>query len=392
VNAFDAFILAMALSAAYGGFRLGFVARAASWVGMAIGLVLAARLVPVVASHTRSLDDADGLLLAAAVLVAGTFLGQAAGLVVGSRLHLALPHGPVRQADKGAGAAAGAVGVLVAVWLLLPAMASIPDWPAREARNSAIARTLSDALPAPPDPLRTLRQLLGNDAFPEVFDGLRPAPALGPPPAETGLSQATAEAVARSTVRVQGPACGRIQDGSGSVVAPDLVATNAHVVAGEQETTVDRYPDGTAFTATVVAFDAERDIAILYVPDLGRPPLPIVAPAVGDVGGVFGHPGGGPLRVAPYGVGDVTQATGTDIYDSHRVERDVLFLSAALMPGDSGSPLVNGAGAVEGVAFAIAPDRPGVSYALSTSELHAVLDPVVAAGLTAPVSTGECIG
>jgi hypothetical protein len=270
----------------------------------------------------------------------------------------------------------GGLGVVVAVWLLAPTMAEIPDWPARQARTSTIARGIADVLPDPPDALQAIRRLIGEDRFPRVFDALRPAPELGPPPADTGLSQEVADSVKRSTVKVEGKACGRLQDG---------------VVAGEESTEVERYPDGERFAATVVAFDSDRDVAVLYAPGLDRPPLPIGTPTEGAVGGVFGHPGGGPLRIAPFQIGDVATATGTDIYDASRTERQVLFLAAALLPGDSGSPLVDQGGAVVGIAFAIAPDKPDVAYALDTVEVRAVLDTVIATGTRAPVSTGPCL-
>jgi S1-C subfamily serine protease len=102
---------------------------------------------------------------------------------------------------------------------------------------------------------------------------------------------------------------------------------------------------------------------------------------------VFGHPGGGPLRIAPFQVGEEVQASGRDIYDRNRTERDVLILSASLAPGDSGAALIDGAGTVVGVAFAIAPDKPGVAYALSMDELNEVLT----GDLTSEKDTGPCL-
>ena len=122
-------------------------------------------------------------------------------------------------------------------------MANIPDWPARQARTSTIAQLVHDAFPEPPDTLKALRRLIGDEHFPDVFDALQAAPDLGPPPAESGLAQETADRVAQSTVKVEGVACRRIQDGSGSVIGPDLVVTNAHVVAGGEDIVVYRYPD-----------------------------------------------------------------------------------------------------------------------------------------------------
>ena len=386
MNTLDLIIFVIAVSAGAGGYRLGFLTRVASWVGLALGVVVGATLLPRV---VRGLESTSGrqqlLLVAAAVVIGCAFLGQALGLFVGSRLHLALPAGGLRTADSGVGAVAGVVGVVVAVWLFAPAMADGPDWPAQQARTSRFVRAIDGLLPRPPDTTQTLRRLVGG-RYPQVFDALRPAPRLGPPPAASGLDVATAQRVTRSTVKVVGEACDRVQEGTGFVVGSGLVATNAHVVAGETRTVLER-SDGSTVDATVVAFDPRRDLALLRAPALDRPVLRLGDTATGGRGAVFGHPGGGPLRLAPFRVGDRGLATGTDIYDRGRVERDVLFLSAALRPGDSGSALVDPLGRVVGVAFAIAPDKPEVAYALSVKELRSILvrPPSV------PVATGSCI-
>ena len=136
-----------------------------------------------------------------------------------------------------------------------------------------------------------------------------------------------------------------------------------------------------------MAFDPARDLAVLRARGLDRPALPIGTSATGQRGGVFGHPGGEPLRIAPFEIARQIRAMGRDIYGTTRTERDVLELSASLRPGDSGSALVDPSGTVVGVAFAIAPDRPDVAYALSTDELRAVL----AQPRSGVVSTGECV-
>jgi S1-C subfamily serine protease len=194
--------------------------------------------------------------------------------------------------------------------------------------------------------------------------------------------------VARSVVKVEGPACDKLQDGSGFVVGEGLIATNAHVVAGERATTVIRN-DGRRFDGTVVAFDPDRDLAVVRVNSFDRPALALssTTPADGTSGGVFGHPGGEPLRIAPFSVARVINATGRDIYGSQRTERKVLELSSSLRPGDSGAALSNSQGVVVGVAFAIARDVENVAYALAPSELQAVLGQVESSA----VSTGACI-
>ena len=384
MDTLDLIVIGLALSAAVGGWRLGFVARAASWVGMAIGVYVATRIIPVIGSSEA--DPQRLLLVGMVILFAGAIVGQVIGLLVGARLRTVIRTEPVITADRVGGAAAGAVGVLVAFWFLLPTLAQTPQWPSEQARDSSIASFIQDHFPEPPDTTQALRRVLG----PRVFEGFGAAPELGPPPAASGLSKALADQVARSTVKVEAAACSRIQDGSGSVVADGLVVTNAHVVAGSKHPTVLRHPDGHAFDATVVAFDPNRDVAVLSVPGLDRPALPLGDGTFGKggVGAVFGHPYGGDLTLSPFKVGDITEARGYDIYDQNRSTRKIFVLSSDLAPGDSGGALVDPTGTVEGVAFAIAPDQPNVGYALTLDEVRPVLQ---AAGTNA-VSTGPCIG
>src|SRR3954453_6363935 len=387
MNMLDLLIIVFAVLAAMGGYRMGFVARAASWVGLAIGLALAARFVPNVVDAIHFNQASSRLLVAAGVLIGGAFLGQALGLVVGGQIHRVIPIGPLRMADRAVGAVVGLLGIIVAVWLLLPSMADVPGGFARQARTSSIARFIDAAFPNPPDTLQALRRLVGSDVFPRVFEALRPAPDLGPPPAASTLSAALQSRVTASTGRVEGQACNRLQDGSGFAVAPNTIVTNAHVVAGGRRTVVLR-PGGTRLPATVVMFDSDRDLAILDVPNLGQAPLPIGVGKVKDQGAVFGHPGGTPdVVISPAPIGQQVEAVGRDLYDTHQTRRDVFILAAALHPGDSGGALVNEAGNVVGVAFAIAPDRPGTAYALTSKELNGALGE----GRRAGTSTGACV-
>jgi S1-C subfamily serine protease len=384
VDTLDLIVLVLAVAASVGGWRLGFIARAASWIGMAVGIYIGTRLVPVFGSSEE--DPQQLLLIGMSVLFACAIVGQIVGLVVGARLRTVIRSRPVVTADRVGGAGAGAVGVLIAFWFLLPTLAQTPSWPAEQARDSTIADFIHDHLPEPPDTTQALRRVLG----PRVFEGFGAAPALGPPPAESGLSTELANQVARSTVKVEAPACSRLQDGSGSVVGDGLIATNAHVVAGSRHPTVFRHPDGVELDATVVAFDPDRDVAILRVPDIDRPALPLGDGSFGlnGVGAVFGHPLGGPLELSPFMVGEDTQARGFDIYDQDRTTRHIYVLSSQLAPGDSGGALVDSSGTLQGVAFAIAPDQPNVAYALALDEITAVL----ATAGTDAVSTGPCIG
>src|SRR5207253_2129430 len=262
---------------------LGFLARASSWVGLVLGLFIAVRELPAAIRLLDGSTPASRLMVAAIVLVGGSLAGQALGLIVGSRIRSVLPLGPLSLVDKGAGAAAGAVGVLAAFWLLVPAMADSSPSVSREVRNSVIARALDSHLPRPPDTLQALRRLVGARRFPSVFDALRPAAAAGPPPAASALVQ-----------RV-----------------------------------------------------------------VGSPPR----------------------------VQQKVDAVGRDLYDSPTTHRDVFILASVLHPGDSGGALVDHAGAVIGVASAIAPDRPGTAYALTTREVTADLSRPRAGA----VATGPCL-
>jgi S1-C subfamily serine protease len=390
VNLLDVLIILFAVSAVVGGYRLGFLARVASWVGLVIGLILAAHFLPQIVDALRGSSSGDKLLIVAATLIGAGFIGQALGLILGSSFHAKLPTGPVRQVDRVVGAIAGVVGVCVAVWLLLPAMSDVPGWSSQQARNSTVAQAIDDVFPKPPDTLQALRRLVGSNDFPRVFDELHPAENTGAPPAVSGLPINVQQAVAASTVKVEGIACRRVQDGSGFAAGgPDTIVTNAHVVAGERSTSV-ILNTGRKLKATVVLFDPNRDLAILKVPGLNQTPLPIGSAKPGATGAVFGHPGGqAALAVSPAAIRQQVTAVGRDLYDARETRRQVFILASDLAPGDSGGGLVNPAGVVVGVAFAIAPDRPGTAYALTTEELRPVL--TTGAGSTAAVNTGPCL-
>jgi len=189
-------------------------------------------------------------------------------------------------------------------------------------------------------------------------------------------------------VKVTGRACDEIQEGSGWVAAPGIIVTNAHVVAGENSTSVVTEA-GHTLPARVIAFDPVRDVAVLSVPDLRARPLPITHGAVDNVGAVYGHPRGGALTASPARVGDEIVAVGTDIYRTGSSRRQVYVLASVLAPGDSGGALVNRSGGVIGMAFAIDPGRNATAYALTDAEIRPVLNEVDASSRT--VDTGRCL-
>ena len=389
MDSLDFVIIALAIAAGVGGYRLGFVGRVLSWLGLALGFYVAIRALPPVVVQLANASPGVQVFVAVLLLLGGALIGQAIGLLIGYRVHKALPLGPLRQADRVFGAGVGVIGVITLLWLVLPSLAAVPGWPAQATFGSGISRWVADNLPAPPATLQALRRMIDNGA-PEVFSGLGGGRALGPVPASVPLTGAEAAKVAASTVKVQGEACGLIYEGSGFAVAPSLVVTNAHVVAGEHRgSTSVLLPSGQVAAATVVMFDPRRDLALLDVSGLGEAPLPVGTPQVGQLGAAFGHPNGqDALQVTPARVDQEITATGADIYDKGATRRQVLVLAASLAHGDSGGPLVNTAGQVIGVDFAISADHGGTAYALNTSELQAAL---AETRFPSGASTGGCL-
>jgi S1-C subfamily serine protease len=388
VDTLDVVILVAAVFAAVGGYRLGFVGRVVSWLGLALGFYVAVRVLPPILSQMHRSTASTLLVVAVVILVGGAMIGQAVGLLAGAHLHRVLPLGPVRTVDRVIGAAVGAAGVFAILWLLIPSLAQVSGWPAQAVVGSSISRLVSRDLPPPPSALQLLRRLVGN-GNPEVFSVLQPGRASGPPPASIPLTASVAEQVQASTVKVEGQACGEIIEGSGFAVEPDLIATNAHVVAGEPRgNTSVLLPSGRTLAATVVMYDPNRDLALLAVPGLQETPLPLAAPKLGQMGAVFGHPEGvDPVHITPAQVSNTENATGPDIYGNHNVKRAILVLASSLAHGDSGGALVDPSGQVTGVAFAISAESSGTSYALSSSELEQALTEPRAAG----TSTGSCL-
>jgi S1-C subfamily serine protease len=391
VNVLDLLIVVVLVSAVGGGWRLGLLTGATSWILLVQSLVAATLVLPAVVTTVGGQDPGLRLMVGIALFVTAGFAGQQAGLVLGRRFHRALlpEDGPARRWDRVAGAVSAPVAVVAALWLLvLPPLSQASGALGGLSRHSALARAIGAAFPRAPETSQALRRLAGPAGAPDVFDGLLPALDTGPPPTDAGLAPSVVSRVSASTVSVEGVACQFERTGSGFAVAPDLVVTNAHVVAGQTRTTVTR-PDGHRLRAEVTLFDPVRDLALLAVPGLGEDPLPLATGRVGTTAAVFGHPGGQrALRVSPASLRQRVNALGQDLYALGVTRRAVYVLAARLEPGDSGGGLVDPEGEVVGVAFAISPDNPTTAYALATSELRSVLE----ADRAGPVTTGPCIG
>jgi S1-C subfamily serine protease len=389
LNALDLVVLVLAVGAGIGGWRLGFVARVLAWAGVAVGLAIGVSFVPRIVTAFGGTRPENRASVAMLFLFLVATLGQTLGLVVGALLHrMTSRQGALPRWDRFAGAAIGALGVLVLLWMVIPSLATAKGWPARMARSSAIVAAIQRWAPRQPSRFAAWGRAISDAPYPSALGTLQSPPNPGAPPA-TRLSPAADARVRASTLKVTGQACDSIQEGSGWIAAPGLVVTNAHVVAGERATTV-HDEAGHTMAATVIAFDAVRDVAVLAVPALTTPPLPIVDGSVGEVGAVYGHPGGGPLQASPARIGDEILAVGTDIYRTSSSRRHVYVLASALAPGDSGGDLVDTRGNVTGMAFAIDPGHNATAYALTDAEVRAVLN-VAKRSSRAPVDTGQCL-
>jgi S1-C subfamily serine protease len=389
MNALDVAIIATAVLAGYGGWRLGLVARVFAWAGVFTGLAIGVNFVPrvVTALGGTSVDDRIGVALLFLFLVAT--IGQAFGLVIGLLVHRVFPlPSPLPLWDKIAGAAAGTFGLLVLTWFVIPSLATAQGWPARMSRDSIVVAAIQRVAPRQPALFSAWGLAISEAPYPSALGPLDNPPDPGTAP-HVQLAPKVDTVVRRSIVKVTGSACNQIQDGSGWVAAPGLVVTNAHVVAGEKSTNVID-ESGTRLPATVVTFDPVRDLAVLSVPRLTVSALALADGHKGDVGAVYGHPGGGDLKEAPARIGEEIVAVGTNIYRTSKSRRHVFVLAASLAPGDSGGALVNSNGAVIGVAFAIDPGRSGTSYALTNEEVRPVLDAAAHRSVSL-ADTGACL-
>jgi S1-C subfamily serine protease len=383
VNPLDVAVVIAFVGATIGGYQLGFAARLLAWAGVAVGLAVGAQFVARVVTAFGG-DQPDGRVTVALLFLLMTAsAGQGLGLAISRLVPREARPRPVW--DRFAGAFLGGIGVLVLVWMLIPAFVVAKGWPARATRSSTVVRWIHDLAPNPPDRFAALGRAVSDAPYPSALSPFTKPSNPGQPPVST-LSPAVDARVRPSTVAVEGEACGRIQEGSGWVAAPGRVVTNAHVVAGESSTRVVTIT-GEQLRADVVAFDPDADLAVLSVPALRAPALPMLSPEVGMVGAVYGHPGGGPLVVIPARIAQSIVAVGTDIYRTSSSRRRVLVLAADLEPGDSGGALVNTDGRVVGVAFATDPGQDHTGYALTSDQVRLVLS---RAGSTR-VDTGSCL-
>jgi S1-C subfamily serine protease len=390
VNLFDVGAVILLVVAVILGYRSGAVPQVGGLAGAILGGALA----------ILALTPAEGLigglgpgLRAAAVLLwllLAVGIGEAIGSRIGRYVAYRLGTGLLGGVDRLAGGFLGAAQAILVVWLAGGLLAAGPvPRAAAEAQKSTTLRALSVVLPAPTEIAVELGRLLDASGLPKVFVGLEPIPAPPVDRPDDPRARAIAAAAEASTVKVTAQTCGLLSTGTGFAVATDYVVTNAHVVAGGRTVRVSLA--GSPFDAAVVLFDPDLDVALLWVPRLPAPALRFAAtePQRGDTGAALGFPGGGGMVIVPAAVADRHEAHGRDIYDEHRVTRQILELRAAIDRGDSGGPFVLADGTVGGIVFAEARTDEDVGYALSAPSVAVRIQPGV--GRTSEVALGDCI-
>jgi S1-C subfamily serine protease len=238
-----------------------------------------------------------------------------------------------------------------------------------------------------------LRKALDDTGFPAIVDPFNRTPTKEVDPPDPALQASeVVQRVKPSVLKIhaKAPSCERALEGTGFVIAPQRVMTNAHVVAGANEVSVE--VGDRQLRARVVHYDPETDVAILSVSGLSAPAMRFAGEDAksGQDSIVLGYPLDGPYTAAPSRVRDRIQLNGPDIYDSRNITRDVFTLRAVVKSGNSGGPLVDTEGSVIGLVFGAAVDNSDTGFALTADEVRDTVDG--APGMSTPVDTGHCAG
>ena len=382
---------------AWSGWRQGFVSALLGLVGLVGGAFLAVRFVPALLEDLLGVSQATpvGVLALVGSVIGCALLGQLLMLLLARRFRDVVTAPAARAADSALGLLALLVTTMVVVWVVAGAVSAIGPPVARDlVSRSAVLSALDQMAPPSAEGLvADLTSALDGSAFPTVFDGLAVEP-IAPvdPPDGTVLTDPDVTRALASVVhvRAESPTCEQAQVGSGWVVAPGRVATNAHVVAGADRVTVSVRGTGRERGARVVAFDARRDVAVLAVSGLAAPVVDR-GPALGTgaQAALAGFPGDHGLWVGAARVRNVLRARGADIYGNPGVSRQVYSLRAQVRRGASGGPVIDRGGDVVGMVFATSLDDRDTGYALTLDEIAPVLRRGMAASRA--VSTGECL-
>ncbi|MEU3874220.1 MULTISPECIES: MarP family serine protease [Streptomyces] len=397
MNVLDIVLLVAAVWFAVIGYRQGFVVGVLSVIGFLGGGLAAVYALPVI--WDSATDDAQPGTIAAVAAVAVVILcasvGQAATTHLGNKLRRHITWSPARALDATGGALVNVTAMLLVAWLIGSALAgtTLPTL-GREVRGSKVLLGVARVVPPQANTwFADFSSALAQNGFPQVFAPFSTEPITSVPPPDPALAGSPVAVEAqRSIVKVVGnaPSCGKVLEGTGFVFAPHRVMTNAHVVGGVDEPTVQIGGRGRLHDATVVLYDWKRDIAVLDVPSLDAPELRF-AGSDADTGRsaiVAGFPENGAYDVRAARVRSRVQANGPDIYHRGNVRRDVYSLYATVRQGNSGGPLLTPDGKVYGVVFAKSLDNAETGYALTADEVHQ--DAVYGSTAEGRVNTQSC--
>ena len=345
------------------GVRRGFVTGALSLIGLVGGAVFGAEAAP------KLVGDLSGYIPLVSLIGAavGGMVGQMAGMFVGRRARQAFAvFPPIRALDSAAGVMLGALTGLALCWAVGAVLLYVPGQSElrRLAQESAVVSALTEALP----PERVMDAVGRIDPFtafagPDV-DVADPDPTIAASP--------EVRAARRSVLRIHGVSCGLGVEGSGWIVRPGLVVTNAHVVAGIATPLVDR-GGGTALPGDVVSFDATNDVAIVRVPQLTGKPLPFAEAGRGTAGALLGFPLNGPFVVTPVRLGGTATVAARDAYGRVQLRRSVIGVRGDVNRGNSGGPIVDEQGRVIATVFAKRAGTPDQAYALPNDRVRGAL-------------------
>lgn len=371
-------ILAFTFALALWGYRQGLIVGALTLVGFGVGAFAGSRIGPLLLSEgSRSpyapLCAALGALLVGA-LTAVTLESFALGL------REKIVRRPFMHFADGAGGAAliasvalGLAWVFGAVLLHAPSTAQLRA----DIQRSVILRSLNDVLPPTGPVLNALNRV---DPAPTV---LGPAAPVAPPDAKIASDPEVLRA-GDSVVRVLSTACGLGIEGSGWAVAPETIVTNAHVVAGADDTTVTTQ-NGTELEATPIYYEPREDLALLRV-GTALPVLPISSDRnEGENGAVLGFPENGPYSLSPARIGETRVTISEDSYGNGPIERTIVAMSGIVRSGNSGGPLVDPRGRVVGTVFAATTGGPRGGFAIPAEQVSAALERTAD-----EVDTGPC--
>jgi S1-C subfamily serine protease len=390
MNVLDWCLVALVGIYALSGYWQGFITGAAATAGLLLGGVLGIWVAPLALGDAApSLWVSLGALF---IVILSASLGQAVFQWFGARLRDRITWQPVRALDAVGGSALSAVAVLLVAWALGVAVSGTRIGAITPlVRDSAILARVDQTLP--PDSgkvLATFNNVVGTTFFPRYLEPFAPERIVAVKPGDPRmLTDPDVMAAEASVVKVRGAnGCGSGVEGTGFFYAPGRLMTNAHVVAGVTRPEVE--VGGSSVVASVVLYDADLDIAVLSVPDVGVPQLAFdteVEPR--DPIAVLGYPEDGPYDVQSGRIRAEQRLRSPDIYGDGTVIRQVYSLRALIRPGNSGGPIVTSAGEVAGLVFAASVSDRDTGYALTAGQVAES----AAAGVTreSPVDTGTCV-